>query len=190
MSAALLLDSCIDISIFTLIILLHHLLYQSSPGKKLWLTLAFSFSEWKWNCLCFTIVVHQANIVLHNRGSRLSQFRNSDHGTCKNWFLPFWRRAAPWLYWTLGLWWQFHFSEFLSCEFLHITVHICHKFLMEKWFLSIDSLCHVKDVFDSWKQFSKSQVELFTFGETKVVLCNMSHTLTCYHGRSLYVQLA
>ena len=86
------------------IILTNHLLYQSSTGKELWLTLAFSFSEWKWNCLCFTILVHQANIVLHNRGPRLSQFCNSDHGTCENWFFPFWRRADPWLYRTLGLW--------------------------------------------------------------------------------------
>ena len=60
-------------------------------------------------------------IVLYNRGPRLSQFCNSDHGTCENWFLPFWRRADPWLYRTLGLWSQFHSSEFLSCEFLHKT---------------------------------------------------------------------
>ena len=29
--------------------------------------------------------------------------------------------------------------------------------------------CFVKDVFDSWKQFSKSQVQLLTFGKTKVL---------------------
>ena len=30
-------------------------------------------------------------------------------------------------------------------------------------------ICFVKDVFDSWKQFSKSQVQLLTFGKTKVL---------------------
>ena len=63
MSAALLLDSCIDISIFTLselsIFSTNH-----RPAKNCDLHwLAFSFSEWKWNCLCLTILIHQANIL-------------------------------------------------------------------------------------------------------------------------------
>ena len=36
--------------------------------------------------------------------------------------------------------------------------------------------CFVKDVFDSWKQFSKSQVQLLTFGKTKVLKICISNT--------------
>ena len=32
---------------------------------------------------------------------------------------------------------------------------------------------YLKDVFDSWKQFSKSQVQLLTFGRTKVLIKNI-----------------
>ena len=37
-------------------------------------------------------------------------------------------------------------------------------------------ICFVKDVFDSWKQFSKSQVQLLTFGKTKVLKICISNT--------------
>ena len=37
-----------------------------------------------------------------------------------------------------------------------------------------------KDVFDSWKQFSKSEVQLLTFGKTKVLKIHILQTKTTY----------